>query len=74
VLYYETLNGKCPIQEFIEYQNKRNQAKILSFFSILEERGPTLPRPYADLLEEGIHELRIKLQGSQTRVSYFFCY
>jgi hypothetical protein len=74
VLYYETINRNCPIQEFIDNQNKRNQAKILSFFSLLEERGPTLPRPYADLLQEGIHELRIKLQGKQTRVLYFFSF
>ena len=74
LLYYETSNQNCPIEEFIDNQNKRNQAKILSFFSLLEERGPTLPRPYADLLQEGIHELRIKLQGKQTRVLYFFCF
>jgi phage-related protein len=33
-----------------------------------------LPRPYADFLDEGIHELRIKLTGTQTRILYFFCY
>lgn len=42
--------------------------------AILEEKGPTLPRPYADLLKEGIHELRIKLSGDQIRILYFFCY
>jgi phage-related protein len=36
--------------------------------------GPILPRPYADILEEGIHELRIKLSGNQIRILYFFCY
>ena len=59
ILYYEIINGECPVQEFIDHQNRRNQAKILSFLTLLEERGPTLPRPYADLLQEGIHELRI---------------
>jgi len=33
-----------------------------------------LNRPYADLLEDGIHELRIKLTGKQVRILYFFCY
>jgi hypothetical protein len=60
--------------EFIDSRNKRNQAKILSQISFLEEKGPTLPRPYADLLEDGIHELRIKLSGDQIRILYFFCY
>ncbi|MCK5197088.1 MAG: type II toxin-antitoxin system RelE/ParE family toxin, partial [Spirochaetales bacterium] len=32
------------------------------------------PRPYADLLKDGIHELRIKLSGNQIRILYFFCY
>jgi len=41
---------------------------------MLEERGPVLPRPYADLLKGGIHELRFKLSGNQVRFLYFFCY
>ena len=46
----------------------------MSLISFLEEMGPILPRPYADLLEDGIHELRIKLSGDQVRMLYFFCY
>lgn len=74
VLYYESEDGKCPVMEFIESRNQRNQAKILAVIAALEERGPNLPRPYADLLGDGIHELRVKLSGSQIRVLYFFCY
>jgi hypothetical protein len=48
--------------------------KVLHFLELLEEMGPTLPRPYADLLEDGIHELRIKLSGDQMRLLYFFCF
>ncbi len=47
---------------------------MLALLSILEEKGPNLPRPYADLLQEGIHELRVKLSGQQVRMLYFFCY
>lgn len=46
----------------------------MRFLSLLEEHGPTLPRPYADLLYDGIHELRLTLSGNQARVLYFFCY
>jgi hypothetical protein len=74
VIYYETPDGKCPVMDFIDSRSKRNQAKILGLISFLEEKGPTLPRPYADLLEDGIHELRIKLSGDQVRILYFFCY
>lgn len=74
VLYYESVDGKCPMMEFIESRNERNQAKILAVVAALEEKGPNLPRPYADLLEDGIHELRVKLSGSQIRIFYFFCF
>lgn len=72
VLYYKTIDGKSPVADFIDSRKERNQAKILSLLSFLEEKGPNLPRPYSDLLEDGIHELRIKLSGDQIRILYFF--
>ncbi|HBR21854.1 MAG TPA: hypothetical protein DD713_04705 [Nitrospiraceae bacterium] len=74
IFYYETTNDKCPIQNFIDSRKDRDQAKIFSWFSLLEQQGPILPRPYADLLTDGIHELRIKLSGEQLRILYFFCF
>jgi len=74
VFYYETPEGKCPVREYIDSRKGRDQAKILALISYLQDQGPTLPRPYADLLEDGIHELRIRLSGDQLRVLYFFCY
>ena len=74
VLYYETPEGKCPVREFIDSRKGRGQAKIFALISALQDRGPTLPRLYADLLEDGIHELRIRLSGDQFRVLYFFCF
>ena len=74
VIYYETATGQCPVAEFIQSRSIRNQAKLLALLSFLEEQGPTLPRPYADLLADGIHELRLKLSGNQVRILYFFCY
>ena len=73
-LYYETPEGKCPVRELIDSRKVRDQAKILALISYLQDQGPTLPRPYADLLEDGIHELRVRLSGDQFRVLYFFCY
>ena len=74
IIYYETADGECPIQGFINGRKEREQAKILSWLSLLEEQGPQLPRPYADLLDDGIHELRIYLSSTQIRILYFFCY
>ncbi|MDP2157821.1 MAG: type II toxin-antitoxin system RelE/ParE family toxin [Nitrospirota bacterium] len=74
VLYYETVEGESPVEKFIDSRKERDQAKIFSWISLLEEQGPNLPRPYADLLTDGIHELRVKLSGDQVRILYFFCY
>lgn len=59
---------------FIDSVNKKNQAKILALIGVLEEHGINLHRPYTDILRDGIHELRLKLSGSQVRVLYFFRY
>jgi phage-related protein len=74
IIYYEDSNSVSKLFDYIESLDLRVQAKLLAWFNMLEERGPTLTRPYADLLEDGIHELRIKLTGKQVRVLYFFCY
>ena len=74
VLYYETKHGQYPVREFIDRQTDRNQAKIMAWISMLSDHGPTLSRPYADILSDGIYELRVKLSGDQFRVLYFFCF
>ncbi|MBW0435467.1 type II toxin-antitoxin system RelE/ParE family toxin [Leptospira yasudae] len=75
VYYYsESEDEESEIETFINSKDERNQAKILAWIEKLEELGPNLPRPYADILKDGIHELRIKLSGDQVRILYFFCY
>ena len=74
IIYCDEQMNPCPITEFIEKRPPKHQVKIIRFLSLLEEMGPTLPRPYADLLKDGIHELRIKLSGDQIRMLYFFCF
>lgn len=74
LLYCNEHMQGCPVTDFIEACHPRHQVKILRFLGLLEEMGPTLPRPYADLLHDGIHELRIKIAGEQVRLLYFFCY
>ena len=63
-----------PVKEYIDSLSLRERAKTMALIELLEDKGPNLPRPYADLLEDGIHELRIKLSGTQVRFLYFFCY
>lgn len=74
ILYCDASMKVCPISDFIESRPFKHQTKILRFLELLEEMGPALPRPYADILYDGIHELRITLSGDQVRFLYFFCF
>ena len=74
ILYCDVSMRMCPITDFIESCPEKHQVKIIRFLDLLEEMGPTLPRPYADLLHDSIHELRIKLSGNNARILYFFCF
>lgn len=38
---------------------------------MLEEKGPDLPRPYADLLQGKIRELRVSFSKYECRLLYF---
>jgi phage-related protein len=73
VFYYDKADGTAPVKDYIDTLSLRERAKILAFIGLLESNGPHLPRPYADLLKDGIHELRVKLMGTHVRILYFFC-
>ena len=74
VIYYSEQSGSIPVREYINNLSLRERAKTMAFIGLLEKKGPDLPRPYADILEDGIHKLRVKLTGTQVRTLYFFCY
>jgi phage-related protein len=74
VVYYEDRREYSQVYDFIESRSEREKAKILAWLDLLETQGPQLPRPYADLLEDGIHELRVRLSGENIRMLYFFCF
>jgi len=74
VAYYSRQDDLKPVENYLKELPVNQRAKALAFIGLLEEEGPNLRRPYADLLEDGIHELRIKLTGTQVRILYFFCY
>jgi phage-related protein len=63
-----------PSTRVYRFSEGRDQAKIFALIFNLQDRGPTLPRPYADLLEDEIPDPRIRLSGDQFRVLYFFCF
>ena len=74
IYFYETIDGKCQVREFVLSRDKNNRQKIYSILTLLKEKGINLTRPFSDFLVDGIHELRIQLSGEATRTLYFFSY
>ena len=62
VLFYDTIDGKCPVQDFLDSLEPKILAKTLRTIDLLEANGPLLREPYSK-----------HIQGSDiTRVFYFF--
>lgn len=74
VLFYEKLDGSCPVEEFISGLDVKMRAKVVGLLEVLEEKGSELREPYSRHLCDGIFELRCKVGNNITRVMYFFYY
>jgi hypothetical protein len=65
---YTTERDDSPIDEFLDGLDMKSRAKVAAHLSLLEEQGPNLKRPYADIVRGKIRELRIHF--SSNSVSY----
>jgi phage-related protein len=72
LVLHTTERGDSPIDEFLDGLDKKSRAKVAAYLSLLEEEGPNLKRPYADVVRGKIRELRIHYSSNQYRVLYFF--
>ena len=72
LILYTTARGDSPIDEFLDGLDKKSRAKVAAYLSLLEDEGPNLKRPYADVARGKIRELRIHYSSNQYRVLYFF--
>src|SRR5437016_14626255 len=70
--FYTTHRGESLVDEFLDKLPLRHRTKILQWFEKLTEYGPNLPRPYADVLDGAIRELRIQFGHHHYRFLYFF--
>ena len=69
IKFYQTNNGRFPVQEFIRKLDERTEAKVLDSIKILSESGPYLKPPYMKKLLPNLYELRIK---SQVAIRIFY--
>lgn len=70
--FYDTEDGRCPVQDFLDSLEPKIKAKALRTIDLLEANGPMLREPDSSAMGEGIFELRTILGSNITRVFYFF--
>jgi phage-related protein len=72
VVFYRESDGTAPVLEWLDTLPAKAQDKCRIKVERLSELGHELRRPEADLLRDGIYELRVGLQGINYRILYFF--
>ena len=72
LIFYTTERGDSPVDDFLDALDKKSRAKVAAHLSLLEEQGPNLKRPYADIVKGKIRELRIQQSSNQYRILFFF--
>jgi len=72
VVFYQETVGSAPVLEWLDTLPPKAQDKCRVKIERLQDLGHELRRPEADLLRDGIYELRVGLQGINYRILYFF--
>lgn len=75
VLFYCDADGRSPVVEWLEELREtdvRAYAKCVAVVDRLREAGFELRRPTADILRDGIYELRARKGNVNYRLLYFF--
>ena len=75
VIFFQERDGDVPVLEWLRTLRKRDMngyAKCVARIRRLAQEGHELRRPEADLLRDGIHELRARRGRVNYRILYFF--
>ena len=72
LFFYENEKGECLVDEFLDHLPEKILGKAHKWLEKLEQEGPNLPRPYADVLKGKIRELRLIFGSNHYRLLYFF--
>ena len=72
VIIFVDDKGSAPFLSWLDRLSEAPQNKCLERIERLKALGHELRRPHADLLRDGIHELRVRSGRAQYRVFYFF--
>lgn len=72
VKFYTGRNSESPVKNFLLTLDVKARAKIVKYLEMLQDKGPNLKRPYADVVRGKIRELRVEYRSNQHRILYFF--
>jgi phage-related protein len=72
VVLFKDEEDACPLLEWLDELPAKVQDKCIVRIERLQELGYELRRPEADILRNGIYELRTSFQSVDYRMLYFF--
>ena len=75
LIFFQDDDGSVPVREWLlvlQRKNRRAFAKCVDKIGLLHEQGYELRRPHADILRDGIYELRARSGNVNYRILYFF--
>jgi len=75
IVFYKEDDGTVHVRDWLrelQHRQRRAFAKCVIRIRRLAELGHELRRPEADLLRDGIHELRVREGRVNYRILYFF--
>ena len=71
VEFFVSHRGESFVDELLNEIPEKHRGKILQWMRQLEIHGPNLPRPYADVLDGPVRELRVQFGNNKYRFLYF---
>lgn len=73
IKFFKLADGTCRITQWLDgIRPLKAQAKVIARIQLLEELGHEIRRPHADMVDEGIYELRERFIHVQYRLMFFF--
>lgn len=72
MVFYRDEEGRMPFLDWLRRLPDPAVDRCRAALQRLQEEGFRLRRPTADLLADGIYELRVKYRGLNYRILYFF--
>ncbi len=75
VLFYQEDEGDVPVLDWLKALRERNERafrKCFGLIKLLAQSGHELRRPHADMLRDGVYELRTRVGSVNYRILYGF--